>query len=837
MAFTPFPRAALEASIGERFESQVRRGPDRLAVKFGDAAWTYAALDAAANRVAHAILAARGPGEAPVALVLEQGVWQVAAILGALKAGKIYVPLDPAAPAARLAPLLAEAGAALVVASAATLPRAAEAAGAVPVLDAGALADDPPRAAPGVRVPPDAGAYVYYTSGSTGRAKGVLDSHRNVLHNVMRYTNSLEIGATDRLTLLQGPAFSGAVSSLFAALLNGAACFPFDVPRQGAHEIAGWLRREAITIYHSVPSLFREVARSPGPFPALRLIRLEGDRASARDVELFQAGRFAESCRLVNGLGATECGLVRQYFVGRDTPAPSGVVPIGYPVEDMEVRVLDDAGGAVATGEVGEIAVCSRYLAVGYWRRPDLTAAAFAADPAGDGARVYRTGDLGRLRPDGCLEHLGRKAMDGKVRGVRVDIAAVEAALLTVAGVKEAAAAVRPADGDDTRLVAYVVPAVRPAPTVSALRRHLAARLPDGLVPSRYVVLDALPLDANGKVDRRGLPDADTARPALDGPLVPPENLLEQQLAAVWETVLDVRPIGIRDDFFDLGGHSLLAVRMMDEVERAIGRAAPLAALVPEATIERLAEALQRDATDLAAPVVTVQSDGRRPPLFFLHGDYLSGGFFAMGMARQLGPDQPVYALPPMGLDGRPVPASYAMMAAEHVAAMRTVQARGPYYLGGLCNGGLIAYEMARLLEQQGETVARLLLVGAIIPRGTPGWLRALARGVSGSPAAWLPEGGPPGSLPALRRSLRETYLRLEAAYAPGRFGGRVDLLWPADDPVPSTEAARRWRPVARAVDVHTVPGTHVTCLTTEVALTAAVLRRCLDEDGDGATA
>src|SRR5262245_58494381 len=277
--FTPFPRAALEQSIGARFESQVRLAPERLAVKCGDAAWTYAELDAAANRVANTILTARGPGEEPVALLLEQGTWLVAAILGALKAGKIYVPLDPTAPAAQLAPLLAEAGAALVLVSADTRGRAAAAAGSVPLLDTSALAGDPVRAAPGARVPPEAGAYVYYTSGSTGRAKGVLDTHRNVLHNVMRYTNSLEIGPTDRLTLLQGPAFSGAVSSLFAALLNGAACFPFDVPQQGAHAIAGWLRREEITVYHSVPSLFREVARKPGAFPSLRLIR---DRKSTR---------------------------------------------------------------------------------------------------------------------------------------------------------------------------------------------------------------------------------------------------------------------------------------------------------------------------------------------------------------------------------------------------------------------------------------------------------------------------------------------------------------------------------------------------------------------------
>jgi len=886
-AFTPFAANAIEQSIGARFEGQARRHPERLAVKSAGDAWTYAELNRNANRIAHAILAARGVGEEPVALLLEQGALLVAAILGALKAGKMYVPLDPASPRARLAELLVDATAVLIVAGASSRLLATESAPAgAQVIDASSLGGDPSGEDPGVPVSPDAGAYIYYTSGSTGRPKGVLDTHRNVLHNVMRYTNSLHIAAGDRLTLLQGPGFSGAVSSLFAALLNGAASFPFDVPKDGVGGIAPWLRREAITIYHSVPALFRQVAASGESFPALRLIRLEGDSASVKDVELYRQ-HFAASSLLVNGLGATECGIVRQYFVGPETRIPGTAVPIGFPVEGMEVLLLDESGREVGPGTVGEIAVRSRYLARGYWRRPDLTEAAFAPGDGGGGIRVYRTGDLGRMGADGCLEHLGRKDFQAKVRGQRVDIAAVEATLLSMPGVKDAAVTTRRSAADEARLVAYIVPASHPAPTVSAIRRHLSARLPDFMIPSACVVLDALPLNDNAKVDRRALPPPTPARPELDPVFVGPQNLLQYQLTQVWERLLGVRPIGVHDDFFDLGGHSLLAARMIDEVERALGRKVPLSVVLSGSTIEHLAGSLQMEATDLLAPVVPIQAGSGRPPFFFLHGDYLSGGFFTRSLARHLGEDQPVYALPPCGLDGGPVPPSYEAMAVRHVAAMRSVQPCGPYRLGGLCNGGMVAFEIARLLEREGQKVDLLVPIAASAVNARFGWLRSLTRSLAAArgdgpddelehfarlrdavlalealpPRARMrrllstarriprrlrlrppavcrgsvlsmpsPERGPVESADDARRRLREAYLRLDDLYSPGAYGGRVTLFWPSEDAVPPREAARCWRRVAREVCVRVVPGSDITCLTAHVAAAAGELRRCLQE-------
>ncbi|HUM15287.1 MAG TPA: amino acid adenylation domain-containing protein [Candidatus Nitrosotalea sp.] len=890
--FRAFAKDAIEQSIGARFEEQVRRYPERLAIKSQRDAWSYAELNRIANRVAHAILAARGPAEEPVALVLEQGALLPATILGALKAGKIYVPLDPTFPRVRLGEMVEDAQATLVLADSRTRRLATEMApGPIPVLDASALGAGVSSENPGLGIPPDANAYIYYTSGSTGRPKGVVDTHRNVLHNVMRYTNSLRISPEDRLTLLQGPSFSGAVSSMFAALLNGAAVFPFDVHREGVDRIAGWLRDEAITIYHSVPVLFRHMAMSGEPFPALRVIRLEGDRASGRDIELYQK-HFSATCVLVNGLGATECGIVRQYFVRTDTPGLEGIVPIGYPVEDMEILVLDEAGHPVDAGQVGEIAVRSRYLVPGYWRRPELTSAAFTVDPADPGLRTYRTGDLGRMRSDGCLEHLGRTDFQAKIRGNRVEVAEVEAALLGVGAVKEVAVATRQDGSAEPRLVAYVVPGSHTAPTVSELRRHLAARLPDYMIPSAYVILEALPLDANGKVDRRALPAPDGRRPELDEGHVEPRTLLEHQLARIWEAVLGIHPVGILDSFFDLGGSSLLAVQMMDQVERVLHRKVPLSVMLAGATIADLASAIQEEAVELRAPIVPIQTGGGRPPFFFLHGDYLSGGFFCGSLARHLGPDQPFYALPPCGIAGQPAPSSYEAMAARHLEALRSVQPEGPYRLGGLCNGGLVAFEMARLLEAQGETVDLLVPVAALpahaqldrfwlwrlmrwvavarghgpdrrldwfmrlrdvatrverltprqratfvlaklplIPRRLLSRLRGSAHGRTRSVLhATAPAPGPPPEAGEERRRLRATYLRIDDEYVPRPYSGRLALFWPADDPVAPAEAARRWARIAPQVDVRVVSGTHFTCLTDHVQSAARELRHYLQE-------
>ena len=596
-SFIAFAKSDIAQSISARFEWQVQRVPHRLAVQTASHQLTYAMLNRLANRMAHAILIRRGPAVEPVALLLDQGAPLIAAILGILKADKLYVALDHTYPQAQLADMLADAQPGLVItnhqhiALANTLWPHRHG-----VLNLDTLDPSLSTANPALTIMPDTPAYIFYTSGSTGRPKGVVDTHRNVLHNIMRYTNSLHICAEDRLTLLQSCSFSGSVSSLFCAVLNGAAVLPFDVRAQGLHTLAAWLRQEGLTIYHSVPSIFRQVATAGEALPALRLIRLEGDQASWRDIELYQQ-HFPATCVLVNGLGATECGLVRQFFVDQTTPVTGSVVPIGYAVEDMEILLLDDTGQDVPIGEIGEIVVCSRYLAAGYWGRPEVTAA-FRADVHDQERRTYHTGDLGRLRQDGCLEHLGRKNFQHKIRGHRVDVADIETALLAHSAIREAVVVTHAEPASEARLIAYIVPTTQPPPTASALRRHLIKRLPEYMLPAVYMVLAALPLDANGKVARRLLPTPKAQRAHLDTPYVSPRTPFEERLAALWADVLQLERVGIHDHFLDLGGDSLLATQLLTRVLDTFQLTLPPRSLLEATTVAEMAIMLLEHQTD-----------------------------------------------------------------------------------------------------------------------------------------------------------------------------------------------------------------------------------------------
>jgi len=598
--FTVFDRTEIEQSIPSRFEKMAALYPSRLAVKSRRHELTYDALNRLSNRIARALLDRRGAGFEQVALLFDNGAPVIAAVLGTLKAGKAYVPLDRSHPAARTAFVLDDSGASVILTDAANRDLARSLPGAREVVSVDEISADASAANPPPAASPDAIACIYYTSGSTGRPKGVFDAHRNVLHNVMRYTNSLHICPEDRMTLIQPPAFSGAVSSMFGALANGAASLPFDVEQDDITSLASWLRDESATIYHSVPALFRQVASSGIDLPALRIIRLEGDQASLRDVESYRE-RFSAGCLLVNGLGATECGIVRQFFIDKETAIPGSSVPVGYETQDMAVALVDEAGNAVAPGEVGEIAVKSRYLAIGYWKRSDLTEASFPPDVEG-GRRVYRTGDLGRDLGGGCLEYLGRRDFQMKVRGRRIDAAEIEAALLAIAGVAEAVVMTRADRGGEERLVAYLVAGKDVSLTATALRRALAAKLPEYMIPSAFVTLDAMPLNANRKIDRRALPAPGRSRPALEAPLVAPRTPFEQALAALWAEVLDIDEVGIHDAFLDLGGHSLSAFRILSLVNERFRAQVPIASFFQRPTVAGLAETVLGILAEAASP-------------------------------------------------------------------------------------------------------------------------------------------------------------------------------------------------------------------------------------------
>ena len=589
-SFVPFPADAVERSLTESFEEQARRFPWRLAVRTRRYALTYAELDALANRIAHAILRERGEGEEAIALLFDHDALVVAAILGTLKAGKFYLPLDPSYPRARLDYTLRDSEAGLILTDARNLARALELAGdGAPVVNVEVLAG--PAVTPVPRSGPGGLAFLLYTSGSTGQPKGITQSHRNVLHEVMHYTNSGYFSADDRFLLVSSVSFGDSVRTIYAALLNGASLYPFDIHAEGLAPLADWMREHSITVYRSVPTTFRHfVADLKGgeEFRALRLIYLGGEEVLRSDVELYKR-HFPRECILVNRLGTTETFTFRYYFIDHDTRIISSRVPVGYAAADKEVLLLAEDGTPVAPGAIGEMAVRSRYLSPGHWRKPELTRVTFPADPTDPDLRVYRTGDLGRLEADGCLIHLGRKDFQVKIRGQRVETSEVEEAFRALRTIREAAVIARRRDGEES-LVAYLVPAVRPAPDVSTLRRFLAARLPDSMIPSAYVVLEALPLLPNGKLDRRALPAPETNRPELDVPFVAARNDVEAAIAGIWIEVLGIDRVGVDDNFLELGGDSLKGTRIIARLADRFDITVPLRRLWKASTVALMAE-------------------------------------------------------------------------------------------------------------------------------------------------------------------------------------------------------------------------------------------------------
>ena len=594
--FVRFEPQDVEQSIPQRFEQQVRNAPDSLAVKSRTRELTYDELGTAADRVAAAILARRGARAEAVALLLEHDAPVIGAVLGVLKTGKFYVPLDPSYPPARNRFMLEDSQAGLIVTNDRNLALARELCDGIELVNVDELQDPPGPGPAGASIAPDAIAALFYTSGSTGRPKGVVQNHRNVLHEIMKYTNDFHICRADRLTHIRSFSGVGASMDIFTALLTGAALYPLDIKAVGLAPMAHWLLENEITVYHSVPTVFRHFGHTlhgDESFPKLRLVRLGGEIVDARDVQIYQR-HFSRHALFLNVLGTTEVLTFRWCFFDGETRLPGSIVPVGYEVSDAAVVLLDEDGNELGEGLVGEIAIDSRYHSPGYWRLPELTATVFSPVPGGAGERRYLTGDLGRMQPGGCLLHLGRKDFQVKIRGFRVEASEVELALLETGLVREAVVTAQDIGHGDRRLVGYVVPRQDSAPTVAALREALAGTLPDYMVPSTFVLLEAMPQLPNGKLDRRALPAPDPARPDLEQSYVAPRTAPEKILAAIWAEVLRVERAGVQDDFFELGGNSLLATQVLSRVRETFRIELPLREMFDSPTIAGMVDALQR---------------------------------------------------------------------------------------------------------------------------------------------------------------------------------------------------------------------------------------------------
>ena len=546
--------------------------------------------------MAWAILDQRGRAEDPTALLFENGAPFVIASIGAVKAGQVQVPLESIFPKARLRYILEQSEARVVLTDSANLSLARELT-PLPVINIDELDGRFSTANPGLNLPPDANVAIAYTSGSTGRPKGIVWNHRGVLHAVMRHTNTSHICTTDRLVM-----FRATLRPSLYALLNGATYYPVSLRANEPSDLTDWLIHEEITVYRAAVSAFRSFAGAltgKEMFPHLRLILLFGEAVYHTDVELYKK-HFADGSILGSSLGCNEFDDYAYFFVNKNTSLPSGVIPGGYPIADTETLILDEHGRSVGVNQIGEIVIHSRYNAVGYWRRPDLTQTAFVPDPDGGNACFYHTGDLGRRGSDGCLFHHGRKDFQVKILGHRVELSEVETALLEIDGVKEAVVVGQEKNPGDRRLVAYIIWCGGQLPRISELRRQLCDKLPDYMVPSSFVFLDTLPLTATGKVDRGALPPPDGTRPAIDSPFVAPHTPVEEELAAIWAEVLGLDRVGIHDAFLELGGDSLLATQVISRVLARFQVTLPLRILLDAATVGEMAVLIERVATESA---------------------------------------------------------------------------------------------------------------------------------------------------------------------------------------------------------------------------------------------
>jgi amino acid adenylation domain-containing protein len=821
-----------EAPVHALIARQARHAPDALAVLGGARTMTYGALDAASSRLAQRLAALGAKPGTFVALLVDRSPDLIVAMLGILRAGAAYVPLDPAYPDERVASIVADAAPAVIVTTSALAPRLATHACAHLLVDsdddgATAHAHAVPR---DVNVAPDDPAYAVFTSGSTGKPKGIVVSHRSLANHTLDLANHYDLSPADRRLQFVSLGSDVLIADVFPVLIRGGSVVLR--PDEGLPTVAAFLRfldEHRITLAALPSGYWHEwvgaMARGEAHFPAALRFTTSGMDAARPDLLAIWRENAPPHVRWFNAYGPSEatCTTTR-YEAGPAAREITASVPIGRPISNMRVYIVDTSMRPVPVGVPGELLIGGVGVAQGYLNQPGLTAERFIADPfdAQRNGRLYRTGDMARFLPDGNVEFLGRGDEQIKIRGYRVEPREVEAALEQLPGVRDVAVVALGDPPDHRRLVAYVVAGWTGKPPPAAeLRAQLRTSLPDYMLPADFVPMSAIPRTPEGKLDRRALP-APAARARPPGrALVGAGDPLEYVLVELWQDLLKTL-VGVRDDFFDLGGDSLLAVQMMDEVGRIVGCEVPLTTLFAEATISRLAVALKAKAAPDGPPIAAVNTGGARMPLLYLHGDYTGGGFYCRPLAQALGADQPFYAIHPHGIDRAEIPPTIEAMAAERVATLGALLPRGPYVLAGHCAGGYVALEMARQLKAAGEEVPVVVIIDAKAP------LPPLRGGMPVSSSVAAQSLLPAGPARVARNIITARYVPVIASYAPGPYAGRIAVLKSAR--MHDSRPHLGWGAIARDVDSTIIPGDHFAAITRHAPELAAALRRCIDE-------
>ncbi|MFP7327691.1 non-ribosomal peptide synthetase DhbF [Bacillus subtilis] len=716
------------ACLPEQFEKQAALRPDAIAVVYEDQALSYAELNERANRLARMLISEGVGPEQFVALALPRSLEMAVGLLAVLKAGAAYLPLDPDYPADRIAFMLKDAQPAFIMTN-------TKAANHIPpvenvpkiVLDDPELAEklntypaeNPKNKDRTQPLSPLNTAYVIYTSGSTGVPKGVMIPHQNVTRLFAATEHWFRFSSDDIWTMFHSYAFDFSVWEIWGPLLHGGRLV--IVPHHVSRSPEAFLRllvKEGVTVLNQTPSAFYQFMQAEREQPdlgqalSLRYVIFGGEALELSRLEDWYNRHPENRPQLINMYGITETTVHVSYIeLDRSMAALRANSLIGCGIPDLGVYVLDERLQPVPPGVAGELYVSGAGLARGYLGRPGLTSERFIADPFGPpGTRMYRTGDVARLRADGSLDYVGRADHQVKIRGFRIELGEIEAALVQHPQLEDAAVIVREDQPGDKRLAAYVIPSEETFDTAE-LRKYAAERLPDYMVPAAFMTMKELPLTPNGKLDRKALPAPDFAAAVTGrGPRTPQEEIL----CDLFMEVLHLPRVGIDDRFFDLGGHSLLAVQLMSRIREALGVELSIGNLFEAPTVAGLAERLEMGSSQSALDVLLpLRTSGDKPPLFCVHP---AGGlsWCYAGLMTNIGTDYPIYGLQARGIGQREeLPKTLDDMAADYIKQIRTVQPKGPYHLLGWSLGGNVVQAMATQLQNQGEEVSLLVMLDA----------------------------------------------------------------------------------------------------------------------------
>lgn len=705
----------LSRCLHQLIEAQVDKTPNAVAVSFAGKSLTYQELNSHANQLAHYLQSLGVQPNVLVAICIERSLEMVVGLLAILKAGGAYVPIDPEYPQERRAYMLQDCQAKVLLTQSHLVHDLPGTTAKICLNTDWESISHHSQTNPGSDVQPTDLAYVIYTSGSTGKPKGAMNTHRGICNRLLWMQDIYQLSTTDKILQKTPFSFDVSVWEFFWPLLAGARLV---MAQPGGHRDAAYLVNtivhEGITTLHFVPSMLQVFleAKNLENCQSLKRVFCSGE---ALPVDL-QTRFFARmECELHNLYGPTEAAIDVTYWqCQRQSTLKS--VPIGRAIANTQLYILDSHLQPVPLGVTGELYIGGVGVARGYLNRPELTQERFISHPFIDGERLYKTGDLARYLSDGNIEYIGRIDYQVKIRGFRIELGEIENALTQHPDIREAVVITQTDHLNQQRLIAYLVTPQQQT-TPNELRSFLKQTLPDYMIPSAFVVLESLPLTPSGKVDRRSLPQPDFSSLMGEETIISPRNDLEQQLATIWSEVLKISPVGVTNNFFEIGGNSLLAVHLMSAIEKQFGRVLPLATLFANGTIAQLAEVINSvDEIDFDSPIIPIQPQGTKRPFFCIHP---AGGHVLcyVKLAHYLGNEQPFYGLQAQGFNGLKEPLdTIEDMASLYVQAIRQVQPEGPYQIGGWSFGGVVAYEVAQQLVQQGQEVCLLAVLDSYVP-------------------------------------------------------------------------------------------------------------------------